>query len=241
MPHGQRQHGQGTIEFVIIILLFLAVMAGLFEMTRVFRTKHTLSEATFAAARAGALNNARIEPMTAELANRMTRQYMHGESMAALAEATDAARIFTQALQKLGGGIKIVSPTEAVFQQLKKRQWLRLDGESAFGWHWVIPNDNLRWRPNRTATVQGGAAAINLRDANLLKIRSVWCHRLVVPALDRVIYEVVNLLSSSPQQQVCNQVSTTSDALGIAPGWYLAISSDATVRMQTPVVAGDLP
>lgn len=235
------QCGQGTVEFVIIFALFAALLMGLFEMTRVFRIKHMLNEATFSAARAGALNNARVEPMTAELANRMARAYIHGESAAALTAAIDEARLYMQALQAAGRGVRIVSPTRAIFDQLKKRQWLRLDGDNRHRFHYVIPNDNLRWRPRRTASVQGGKAEINLQDANLLKIRTLWCHRLMVPGLDRVIYAVVNALAPSERQNVCNTISATSQTLGLAPGWYLAISADATIRMQTPVVRNNLP
>lgn len=44
-----------------------------------------------------------------------------------------------------------------------------------------------------------------------------------------------------PRQGVCNLVSTVSQALDVARGWYIAIRSDATTRMQTPVVVDDLP
>ena len=73
----------------------------------------------------------------------------------------------------------------------------------------AIPNDNLKWRPNKIAATEGGEN-INLKDANLLKISTVWCQRLVVPGLDILIYQIVQSLNSSPKQSACQRVSVGS-------------------------------
>jgi len=214
-------------------------MGGLFEMTRIFQAKHTLNQATFSAARAGALNDARLRPMTAKLASSMADRYTYDASPAGVIEAQARARLYGEAIQAAGGGVRIVSPTLDIFQALNTRQYLKIEGDDERRYQEVIPNDNLRWRARRTASVSDGD--INLQDANLLKIRSVWCYRLIVPALDRVIYSIVNTFNTSDRQSVCNTISTGSQITGIATGRYLAITSDAIVRMQTPIVANDLP
>lgn len=231
------QRGQGGVEFVVIFLTFAALILGLFEMTRVFRAKHLLNTATFAAARAGTVHNARVAPMNGELANGMVPMYMQGDrSVAGLTAALTRA----QAMVALPGlGVQIVSPTGAIFDQLKKEQRIRRTDEDEYRWQDVIPNDNLRWRPRDTATI--GSGEINLQDANLLKVRTLWCHRLIVPALDGVIYGIVNLpMFVGDRQLVCSGISDGA-VPGIARGFYLAITADATLRMQSPVVEDDLP
>lgn len=238
------QRGQGAVEFVIIFVLFLALLTGLFEMTRVFRTKHTLNAATFSAARAGALSNARLEPMNAELANGMALLFSQGATPSGLVSALAKAQAFGLALDAVGGGVQIVSPTRQIFNQLHTTQYLPNEDDTALQAVDVIPNDNLRWRPagNAKINANGQQFDINLQDANLLKVRSLWCHRLVVPALDRLIYNVVNALPfASSRQAVCNAISIGGATAGVAPGYYLAISADATLRMQSPVVSNDLP
>lgn len=223
------------MEFVVIFLCFAALLTGLFEMTRVFRAKHLLNTATFAAARMGSLTNARLEPMEGELANAMVSLFMQGDRSA---KGVAAALARAQAMVALPGvGIAIVSPTAEIFEQLKVRQHIRRSDEASSRWQDVIPNDNLRWRPRGTAELSGGGE-INLQDANLLKVRALWCHRLVVPLLDRVVVEIAELYIPG-RQAVCSAISA-GRAPGIARGYYLVIGADAVLRMQSPVVADAL-
>lgn len=244
-----RESGQGSVEFIVVFTLFALLITGLFEMTRVFRTKHTLNHATFKAARIGAVNHALIEPMESELANNMSELFIRGErSLEGLAAATARARAFGEVVSGFGGGIKIISPTRRVFNQLSINQRIRRTDTEEFDVVAVIPNDNLRWRPRRVASLAGGGS-INLQDANLLKVRSVWCHRLIVPVLDRVVFKIVHdpLLGGgkSDAQRVCKALSDDPDKYsdGDDPEVYkffIAITSDATIRMQSPVVVDDL-
>ena len=241
----RRQQGQGVVEFVIVFLAFAALLMGLFEMTRVFRAKHTLNQATFAAARAGALNNARVGPMNAELANNMAALFGRGGGAGDAPAAVVRARAFTGVLGPLGGAVSIVSPTRSVFDEFGVEQYLAARGDAAPQLQTVIPNDNLRWRPHqaRSVNIGGDDVALNLQDANLLKIRSLWCHRLVVPGLDVVIERTLALFGVSQRLAVCRTLSAVSGGLNIAvpPGVYIPIAADATLRMQSPIVGNDLP
>lgn len=236
MKSGRRQHGQGAVEFVVIFFCFATLLLGLFEMTRVFRAKQLLNTATFAAARAGSLSNARLGPMQDELANGMISLFMQADrSPAGITSATVRAK----AMAALPGiGVAIVSPTAEIFDQLKVSQHIRRSDEADYHWQDVIPNDNLRWRPRELATL-GDGGEINLQDANLLKVRSVWCHRLIVPALDHLILAIAELFVPDVQP-VCSAISGGKTA-GVARADYIAIASDAVLRMQSPVVADSLP
>tara|TARA_R110000787_G_scaffold211663_9_gene321509 strand:+ start:32493 stop:33215 length:723 start_codon:yes stop_codon:yes gene_type:complete len=236
-----RQHGAGAIEFAVVFLIFAALMTGLFEMTRVYRTKHTLNTATFLAARAGAVNHARTGPIEAELANNMATLYTLGQrDSTGLSQAVARAKTLT-ALP--GIGAELVSPSREIFDRLQRLQWIRRTGEEDYRWQNVIPNDNLKYRPRTLAhfSSDSGSGQINLQDANLLKIRSLWCHRLVVPGLDRLIFQIVNQPAFvSARQLVCSAISGLEQD-GIAPGFYLPVAADATVRMQSAIVSDDLP
>ena len=232
--------GAGAVEFIVVFLAFAALITGLFETTRVYRTKLTLNTATFHAARAGSVNHARTGPMEAELANNMAPMYALGQrSSSGLQEALLRAR----AVAELPGiGLEVVSPSREIFDQLRKQQWVRRSDQESYRWQQVIPNDNLKYRPREMATFDsdGSSEQINLQDANLLKVRSLWCHRLVVPALDRAIFELMNLpMFVSSRQLVCSAISNRN-IKGIASGFYLPVVADATVRMQSAVVADDL-
>lgn len=238
-----RQSGQAALEFAIVFLLFAALITGLFEMTRVFRTKHTLNAATFMAARTGIVNNALAQPMNSELENGMIELFIRGgRSLEELGEATVRARAFGVQLGQLGGGVEIINPTREMHRQLHINQRVLRADEEDYDVHSVIPNDNLRWRPRVVARSDEGET--NLQDANLLKIRSLWCHRLVVPLLDRIIYETINTaIFFNAAQGTCTALSESSRNGNntIDTGFYIAIAADATLRMQSPVVADNLP
>lgn len=229
-----RQRGQGSVEFVVVILLFLSLIGGLFEMTRIFRAKNTLNEATFMAAREGALNYAKLDPMVAQLGESMSDLFMTNSSPASLVQAKAKSTLLAEASQMAGAGIHIVSPTKDIFDQLSVDQFISIDDAEPARVR-AIPNDNLKWRPNTLASL-GDGRDISIKDANLLKIDAIWCQRLVVPGLDILIYQILHKFNNSPQQQACRAVSTAAGGSGIASGRYIAISADATIRMQTPVL-----
>lgn len=83
----------------------------------------------------------------------------------------------------------------------------------------------------------GQTVDINLQDANLLKIRSHWCSGLEVPFVNRMIYGVVTSLFSQPgpHARACQFKTNLLSAGGVTRAYYVPISSDSIVRMQSPV------
>ena len=231
------QHGQGAVEFLVVFVLLLTMLGGLFELTRVIRTKLLLRSATFEATRIGAMHHARRAPMQAELANGMSALFTFGDrSPQGLIRAQLRARALASAP---GVGIAILHPTQQHHAALARQQWLHLHGTDGYQWQTVIPNDNLRWRPRTT----DGDSGITVQDANLLNTHSVWCHRLVVPALDRLIHSIAaNPLWASPSQGACSALgNTTASSANITAGRYIAVTGGAILRMQSAVVNDDLP
>lgn len=231
-PH--RARGQGSVEFGVIFMLFILMMGGVVEMTYLFRAKQTLDHATFQAARSGATNNARLEPMRRTLARYMAPLYTHGKRGVPAMTAAVALAEANQAAIAIGHDtITVISPTVDVFNELAREQKVRTSVDDEAVLQTVLPNDNLNWRDREVAniSVDGFAATVTLQDANLLKIRGTWCYRLVVPGVDRVIWNTVNAINASTtEQDACNTLSL------VPRSYYLAISSTAVTRMQSAVV-----
>jgi hypothetical protein len=234
-PH-RAQRGQAAAEFIIIGMLFFAMLGGVFEMTYVFRAKHLLNTATFDAARTGSMHNALMAPMEATLARDMAPLYMQGgTTVADVNAAIGRATTTLTSMKVVGKPIVIVSPTQEVFTKFSEPEKVRLSNQTSETIQPVIPNDNLEWRARDVQPVvaNGLAATMNVQDANLLKIRVYWCQHLVVPALDLMIHQIATMTSTSPQQAMCDSLGTTIDNI------YIAIESDAVVRMQSPVAFVD--
>jgi len=239
-----RAHGASTVEFIIIGVLFFALLGGLFEMAYVFRTKITLNRVAMEAARAGALNNALLSKMNDAVERGMTPLYMSGDpSMTGLTTALVKAKAVGTELATFKRLVKVISPTHEIFEKFKTQQIVSTNLYSgASKMQWVIPNDNLgvRTRSLQTVTLNGGSAQINLQDANLLKIQVWWCHVLIVPGLDKVIHEIASgsILGSSREQLACDAVATTLGLAG-ASRYAIPVSAHAVIRMQSPIVYQD--
>ena len=231
-----RSSGQATIELIVVFFGFAALFLGLFELTRLYQAKHALATATFAAARAGALHHAQVEVMNAELANQMSVLLMEGGRSA---RRLERAKVQAAAIARLpGSGIEIISPYRDAISHFARPQWIVLEGESTAQWRELLPIDNLKWRPHdvRGSEPVESTPPLNTQDANVLRIRSLWCHRLVTPIAQVIVFAVAQLTPSSAARQ-----SSCSPLSSIRPGSaeefpYVALASDATVRMQSSFI-----
>jgi hypothetical protein len=128
--------------------------------------------------------------------------------------------------------ITVVSPSSEVVEAFSVERPISLYDEEEFKVRTFIPSDNLFFRSSEDVDVDIGGETIelNIQDANLLKIRTFWCYRMKTPLLSALIHEVVSgsLLSPASEEQIaCNLASLLDD------GYYLAISSQSVIRMQT--------
>lgn len=236
----RRQGGASLIEFVIVVPLFAFLLAGTFEIALMYRTKALLNAATFEAAQQGSLNNARQSAMNDGLAQGMMPMYLRSRNAGGVAAAYTRARALIAIPGAPMGRVQIVSPSRDAFNRFRETQLIRQpNGRDARVQ--VIPNDNLMWRNAavQTVTVSGQRVQMNIQDANVLKVRSYWCYRLLTPALDEIIWRMVGrptLLNPtiSNEQLACNTV-------GLAGGRYLALTSSSVTRMQSPVFITNLP
>jgi hypothetical protein len=145
--------------------------------------------------------------------------------------------------------LDIVSPTPAIFDAFKQETML---GKGQIGdcgdtslrpmqLNTVMPNDNLRFRASATREVDG--RAINIQDANLLKVRLRHCHELVSPVLDYIIVAAQSLIPDSlfgAEKRVfltaCANGGGTMNPLSPFKRRFIVLTADAMARMQTPVM-----
>jgi Flp pilus assembly protein TadG len=239
----RQQRGQAATEFIIIGTLFLGMLGGLIEMTYVARAKILLNYATFDAARSGAVNNASVAQMAITLQQDMAPLYMQtNRTQAALLAATNQAKSVYNTMAAAGNAtlkpLIIISPTQDIFNRFSELQDVHLAGQTTEAVQTVLPNDNLQWRDRTTqnVTVGGTSVAINVQDANLLKIKAYWCQHLVVPGLEVLVHSIITSTDfETPAQLMCEAVGAQQN------DFYIAIESDAVMPMQSPIVSADLP
>lgn len=244
----KKQLGASTVEFIFALPLFFILLFGIIEMSYVYRSKATLNTATFEAARTGSVNNALTGEMRKSFASGMIPLHINADrSAAGVTKAYASAKIFEKSMStaaRLVGldTVQIVSPNRDIFNKFavdipkldsrkRKLKFIR-----------AIPNDNLTYRGIDTKRVRirdNGRTEnvrMNVQDANILKIKSFWCHKLKVPGLRELFYRLVlsNFFRASPEQRICNSIGYATESR------YIAITSQATVRMQSPVYKDNL-
>ncbi|NVK86596.1 MAG: pilus assembly protein [Gammaproteobacteria bacterium] len=240
--------GQSITEFIILLPIFFIILFGIFEATYIYRAKVTFNNATFEAARSGAIHHARITEMRAALRRGMLPLYTRGQ---ADNRGVARARVRVEAAERLINAgrrsVEIINPTREMFQRFSVTRYIEFDGDrNGAVRRTFLPNDHLITRSTRAERVptvvldnNGNPRTqdenVSIQDANLLKIKTHWCYELKVPILRDLVSCVLNqtclgiLPRPSREQLACS-------AMGAANGSsYIALSSQAVVRMQSPV------
>lgn len=237
------QAGQSLVEFIIVIPLFFVILFGIFEFTFIYKAKATLNTATFEAARAGSLDHGRRPMMLDALAKGMAPLYMKGSDSAGVIGMSGAyarARGVATLIDVMPGlgAIDVISPTPEVVEQFSVKRAIQVEGEPGYRQATFIPSDNLYFRSSEDIVVQvnGEDVLMNIQDANLLKIQTLWCYRMITPLVSRLVRAVMSnplMSSTSAEQQACNTASF------VTGGNYLALRSHAVIRMQTHYLKED--
>ncbi|NIF70372.1 pilus assembly protein [Burkholderia sp. Ap-962] len=235
-----RQGGQSLVEFVIVAPVLLFFCFGLLQYALLFQARATLDSATLEAAREGAVNHAELDAMQRGLARGLSPLYAYeanaAGASAALARADQAVRDRAR--------IAIINPTR---EQLDDFGQARYDAQSRSTVR-EIPNELLRYRKTNI----GRESGTNIQDANLLKIRVHYCHEMVVPFVNRVVYYAINgigavgldgLTATEPADAnhdpygapvkpdfLCRRKLEDGRVTG---RWPIALESEVVVRMQS--------
>ena len=165
-PRGER--GATLVELVIAGPLVLFILLVLMQYALLFHARSQLNYATFEAARAGTVANARLAAIRTAFERAMTGYHGGGTTTAELAASRAKALAeapFTR--------IEILSPTRESFDDYHSPALAARLGASGR----VIPNSNLAHldcpidRPGCRNNPAANASGQTLHDANLLKLR----------------------------------------------------------------------
>lgn len=174
--------GVSLIEFVIVFPLATLFVLGLIQTGLIYMAKLTVNHATFMAARIGSMHNAKVEPMREALIRGLSPFYQDSTTSndtARLAAAYLKAKADNLALIPWSAELTVLNPSPDAFTDFGVK-----DTKTRVTY---IPNDNLDWRGMNL----GARSKMNLRDANLLKVRVVYGYELKVPLIAGVLSRVM--------------------------------------------------
>ena len=132
--------------------------------------------------RARAVNHGSLESMRIGPARGMAPLYARSADADGSRAAFDKARADVRAHSV----ITLVSPTPAMLRDFG--QPVGYDGTTFT----EIANDTLYYRNTRA----GRESGVNIQDANLLKIRALYCYDMYVPLANKVFYYVANVIGN---------------------------------------------
>lgn len=158
-----RREGQSASEFIIVAPVLLALILGAIQFGLIYQARATLNQAAFQVARAGAINGGDSAKMKEALVIWLTPLFTFGKT------ATDIKTGYARAKSEVDkyGHIERISPDDAVFTDF---------GDP-------LPNDNLMYR----STAPGSASGLSVQEANMLKVKVVYCYKLIVPLVNTMI------------------------------------------------------
>lgn len=204
--HSRTQGGAAIAELVVVLPALLMLGLGVLQSALFYQAKTTVTYATFEAARKGAVTHAQRVPMLDEFGLRLAPIFGGdgSASKASLAIAKGKQETSNPAFTR----IDILNPTRQAFTDFGSR--------NAANGKLEIPNTHLRFRDFASI---GSNSGVNVQDANLLKIRTIYGFELKVPLISGAI---TNLLSQF------NPANAAFYEQGRVP-----ITAVATVRMQS--------
>ena len=175
--------GQAMTEYMIVFPVMLVLIFGTLQIALLYQAKIQLNYAAFESARSGSLNNAQHWALQAGVVRGLAPIHTHGQGRNWLrwARSTVWDQIEADLIE-----IEIINPTPDMFEEGVHGID---DGDNLY-----IPNDNLMYRD---ATPRGGAGVgateSTIQDANLLKIRVLYCVEMHVPFVNRMINALLRL------------------------------------------------
>jgi hypothetical protein len=177
----RRQRGATLVEFVVVFPLAVLFVLSLIQFGIVYMMKLELNHAAFMAARAGSMNHADPDIIRNTLLRGLNQSFEKQDT------TSDAGRIGLSDLSHVKPleiadplqtvKVDIVNPSPAAFKDFG------VVDPTAKPKVTYIPNDNIEFRSDAV----GSTSKMNLRDANLLKIRVVYGYELKVPLMASVM------------------------------------------------------
>ncbi len=217
-----KQRGQSMVEFVVIFPALVLLTLGVIQLALIYNAKTTLNYATFHAARAGAVNHADKTMIDLAFYRGLAPLFTSIDGDLSNVQELQLARDKVRAIHEAGFiCMERLSPSEEAFVDFGV-----MDDD-------MIPNNNLMYRTSDT----GAASGVSIQDANLLKLRITYCHRMVVPFFAALLQRMVDDTDASGAT-----ISTSGDfQKQCYANKRIPIVAQAIVRMQSDVINSVFP
>jgi len=220
------QLGQAMVEMTVIMFVVFLLLFGIIQFGLIYNAKIVLNYATFEAARAGSLNYGSPRAINYALARGL-----------APLESTDSGITdydrFQQSTNKMIDLVEVgdFSCVQRISPSTSSQHWVP-DPAAGAGYNNYIPNDHLVYR---SAAPKGG---VSVQDANLLKIRVTYCHKIIVPFIATTIKRLMldSYAATDPDPLDSWTVPTRGNFTKVCyENDRIPIESQAVIRMQTPI------
>jgi hypothetical protein len=170
----RRQRGSAMIEFAVVGPILTLIGTIILQYALMFNAKNLVNHASFMAARAGTMGNAKLSSVEMAYARALIPLYGGGRDSGELAQA------FVKAQTDLAGNAKIelLNPTKESFDD-----WNDEDLRQKYGAR-AIRNSSLAFKDH---SVIKGNSGQNIQDANLIKLKITHGYELKVPLAGTMI------------------------------------------------------
>jgi len=221
-PRPGRQRGATMVEFAIVSPIALLIVMGLVQLGLMFTARQLLNQATFVAARAGAVHNAQVSAMQDALKAAMVPFYQNAFTTDSATRISDALSAARNDLTADNITIEVLNPNGDVFTDF---------GLQDAAGHRYIPNDSLEFRDYG---VRGDASGLTIQEANTLKIRVTYAYPIKVPLMQYVFSSVMCGTDTGIDVWGRGGGTPSSDCANYYSRRRMPIVAYATVQMQSP-------
>lgn len=169
------QRGIAVLEFAIAAPVLTVLGLGVTQYSLLFFTKSQLNQASFMAARAGSVANAKLGKIEDAYAQALIPLYGGGQN------ATELAEALARAKADMAGNVQItmINPTKEAFADFNDpalQAKLNTQGKR------VIPNSSLAFK----GQALGASSGETIQDANLIKLRVMQGVKPKVPVVGSI-------------------------------------------------------
>ena len=226
--------GASMVEFLLVSPFALLLVLGIVQLGLMFVAKQIVNEAAFVAARAGAVDHARVATMKSSLVSALIPFYQDTTTTNDLRRLGTAwAKSEFDLVQPWNLSVQVLNPSPAAFADF---------GLADANHQTYIPNDSLEYR---THTYQGPQSRESIQDANVLKIRVAYAYELKVPLMKVVFKSVmcgadsgVDAFGRGSWLSLFGGFASPSECLQYYERGRVPIVTYATVQMQSPAWPG---
>lgn len=211
-----RQRGSAMIEFVVVGPIISLLGLSILQYGMLFFAKNQINHASFMAARAGSMGNAKLSAVRSAYAKALIPLYGGGKNETELAAAYAKATADTSAHTQ----IQLLNPTKESFDD-----WNSPVLEKKYGAR-AIPNGGQTFK---SAGEIRSASGQNIQDANVIKLRITHGYEPKVPLVARMYQSY--LKATDPK--------TDAFYTQLINEGRIPVVSHVTLQMQSDPVEGD--